>query len=87
MSMVVMASGLDGVHAVGAVGVALRKEHGIAIILLLKEMKKTAQDLVELMMQKPVTNINVQVKATAYSLKFPLHFRVIRKKLHKQGHN
>ena len=75
-----MASGLDGVSAVRVVGVALEKEHGIAIILLLKEMEETAQDLVELMMQKPVTYNNVQVNATVHSLKFPLHYHVTQKR-------
>ena len=74
-----MASGLDGVSAVRAVEVELGKDHGIAIILLLKEMENTAQDLVELLMKKTVTKNDVQVNATAHSLKFPLHYHVIRK--------
>ena len=63
-----MASGLDGVPAVRVVGVALEQEDGIAITLFLKEMETTAQDLVEVLMKKTVTNNDVQVNATAYSL-------------------
>ena len=65
-----MASGLAGLPAVKVVGMALEQEDGAAIILLLKEVEKIAQDLVELLIQKPVTNNHVQVNITIHSLNF-----------------